>query len=59
MGLWVWVFVVVLFGCCENVGEFVKLLVGEGGILILLQFCLVAGKMWERERKCEEWLFDR
>lgn len=33
--LWVWVFVVVLFGCCENVGEFVKFLVGEGGILIL------------------------
>ena len=56
-------------------GEFVKFLVGEGGILILiliffflnffggfclvilLQFCLVAEKMWEKARKCEEWLF--
>ena len=31
--LCVWIFAVILFGCCENVGEFVKFLVGEGGIL--------------------------
>ena len=30
--LWVWIFVVILFGNCENMGEFVKFLVGEGGI---------------------------